>query len=107
MFEQEPRPEAYLSRWFVASGFVGVVTAGALTILLARDRVSTGLVIALWPSSIGAIGEPETFIEKLLTAIFSFGGQFALYACAGWLIGYVTFLVRRFVVRRNSEYKSG
>jgi hypothetical protein len=102
MFEQEPRPEAYLSRWFVASGFVGVVTAGALTILLAHDRVSTGLAIALWPSSIGAIGEPGTFVEKLLTAIFTFGGQFALYACAGWLIGYGTFLIRLFFARRSS-----
>ena len=107
MFEQEPRPEAYLSRWFVASGFVGMVTAGTLTILLAHDRVSTGLAIGLWPSSICAIGDPETFIEKLFTAIFTFGGQFVLYGFVGWLIGYVAFLVRRFVVRRNSEYKSG
>jgi hypothetical protein len=64
-----------------------VAIAAILTWLMIQDAVPTRLVLTLWPTSIVAIGDPHTVIEKLLTAAFTFGGQFALYGLVGLLVG--------------------
>jgi len=90
MFEQEQRPEAYLARWFLISGVVGILVAAVLAGLMIHNLVPMKVALALWPTSIfgmGDLGYQMTFIETVLTAVFTFGGEFILYGLAGLLRG--------------------
>jgi hypothetical protein len=100
MFEQEQLPEAHRGKWFLGCGILGVAVAATLTWLMIQNAVPTSLTLALWPTSIAAIGDPHTFTEKLLTAVITFGGQFALYGIAGLLVGSGINAIRVFLSRR-------
>jgi hypothetical protein len=100
MFEQEQRPEAYLGRWFLSSGVVGMGVAAILTGLMIHDLVPTRLALALWPSSIVGLVDPHTLTDKLYTMAFTFGGQFLLYGLGGLLLGYGINVMRTFISRR-------
>jgi hypothetical protein len=100
MFEQEQLPEAHRGKWFLGCGIFGVAVAAILTWLMIQDAVPTSLALALWPTSIAAIGDPHTFTEKLLTGLITFGGQFTLYGMAGLVVGSIIKAVRVFISRR-------
>jgi hypothetical protein len=103
MFEQEQRPEAYLARWFLISGVVGILVAAVLAGLMIHNLVPMKVALALWPTSIfgmGDLGYQRTFIETVLTAVFTFGGEFVLYGVAGWSLGYGIYVVRTFILSR-------
>jgi hypothetical protein len=65
-----------------------------------HDHVSTTVALALWPSSIAGIGDPRTVADKVLTATFTFGGEFLLYGLVGLLLGNGINAVRTFISRR-------
>jgi hypothetical protein len=88
MFEQEEPPNAHLFRWFVISGCIGVASAVVLTILMSQDRVSSSMILTLWPTSMVALIDPRTVWSKVITGIFTFGGNFLLYGLIGLGVGY-------------------
>jgi hypothetical protein len=67
---------------------------------MVHDLVSTTVALALWPSSVAGIGDPRTVADKMLTVVFTFGGEFLLYGLAGLLLGNGINAVRTFVSRR-------
>lgn len=100
VFEQQQQPEFRPLRWFLIPGAIGIVVAIVLTELMIHDLVSTTVALALWPSSIAGIADPRTVVDKVLTAAFTFGGEFLLYGLAGLLLGNGINAVRTFISRR-------
>jgi hypothetical protein len=94
MFEQEKLPNAHLFRWFVIPGCIGLAIAVALTILIPHDRVSSSMVLILWPTSIVALIDPSTLWSRVITGIFTFGGNFLLYGLIGLGVGYGVYKLR-------------
>jgi hypothetical protein len=94
MFEQEDLPNAHLFRWFVIPGCGGVAIAVVLTILMSQDRVSSSMVLSLWPTSIAALIDPKTIWSQVITGIFTFGGNFLIYGLIGLGVGYSVYKVR-------------
>jgi hypothetical protein len=45
------------------------------------------VLLILWPSSIAGIADPSTLSDKIIVAMFEFGGNFILYGLIGTLIG--------------------
>ncbi len=41
----------------------------------------------LWPPALAGIADPSTPSDKVLVALFEFGGNFILYGAIGTLIG--------------------
>jgi hypothetical protein len=76
-----------LGRWFLVSGCLGVFVALALMALGASHIVSPTVLLVLWPSSIAGIADPSTPSDKVLVALFEFGGNFILYGVIGTLVG--------------------
>jgi hypothetical protein len=76
-----------LGRWFLVSGCLGVFVALALMALGARHIVSPTVLLVLWPSSIAGFADPSTRSDKVLVALFEFGGNFILYGVIGTLVG--------------------
>ena len=76
-----------LGRWFLVSGCLGVFVALALMVLGASHIVSPTVLLVLWPSSIAGIADPSTLSDKILVALFEFGGNFILYGVIGALVG--------------------
>jgi predicted cobalt transporter CbtA len=76
-----------LRRWFLVSGCLGVIVALALLVMGASHIVSPTLLLVLWPASIAGIADPSTLSDKILVALFEFGGNFVLYGVIGMLVG--------------------
>jgi uncharacterized membrane protein HdeD (DUF308 family) len=76
-----------LRRWFLLSGCLGVLVALTLIAIPARYVISPKILLVLWPSSIAGIADPSTLSDKLLVALFEFGGNFILYGVVGTLVG--------------------
>ncbi len=76
-----------IGRWFLVSGCLGVFVALALMVRGNSHIVSPTVLLVLWPSSIAGIADPSTLSEKILVALFEFGGNFILYGVVGTLIG--------------------
>jgi energy-converting hydrogenase Eha subunit A len=92
-----------LTGWFLIAGAVGIVVAAVITVLMIRDQIPLRLALALWPTSILALGDlgyQRTFIEKAITVAFTFGGEFMLYGVAGFSLGYGIHVVRTFISRQ-------
>jgi hypothetical protein len=88
MFEQGDSPDAHLFRWFLIAGCIGVAIAVVLTILSSDDRVSPWTVLFLWPTSVFALVDPRTVWSRVITGVFTFGGNFLLYALIGLVVGH-------------------
>jgi hypothetical protein len=89
-----------LGRWFLFSGFLGVVVALALMILASYQAIRPAILLVLWPSSIAGLADPATLSDKILVALFEFGGNFILYGAIGTPIG---FCFRRFLSRDSTR----
>lgn len=76
-------------RWFLIAGCIGVVLAVALSLLLTHDLVPTGVVIALWPTSILGLVDPSNLRDQIITGIFTYGGNFLLYGLLGLVLRYL------------------
>lgn len=76
-----------LGRWFLVWGCLGVLVALTLMALGARHIVSPTVLLVLWPSSIAGMADPSTLSDKILVALFEFGGNFILYGVIGTLVG--------------------
>jgi hypothetical protein len=76
-----------LRLWFLISGFSGVLVALVLMILGPHHIVGPKILLTLWPSSIAGIADPSTLSDKIVVALFEFGGNFILYGAAGTVIG--------------------
>lgn len=76
-------------RWFLIAGCFGVVLAVILSLLLSYDLVPAGFVIALWPTSILGLVDPSSLVDKAITGIFTYGGNFLLYGFLGLFIRYL------------------
>jgi hypothetical protein len=100
VFDQGQKTEFRPLKWFLTSGAVGIVVAIVLTELMIHDLVSGTVALALWPSSIASLVDPRSFGDKMLTMIFTFGGEFILYGVAGLLLGNGINAVRTFILRR-------
>jgi len=72
-------------RWFLIAGCVGVMVAAGLTV--ARNHVSSNLVLMLWPSSLlGMLNtEPseKMTVDLFLVLLLMYGGNFLLYGAVG------------------------
>ena len=73
------------SRWFLVSGCLGVLVALTLMATTARHVVGPTVLLVLWPASIAGIVDPSTLSDKILVAMFEFGGNFLLYGLIGTL----------------------
>jgi hypothetical protein len=76
-----------LTRWFLVSGCLGVLVALILMTMAASQLVRPTVLLVLWPSSIAGIADPSTLSDKIIVAMFEFGGNFILYGVIGTLIG--------------------
>src|SRR6266481_4947898 len=76
-----------LRRWFLLSGCLGVLVALTLIAIPTRYVISPKILLVLWPSSIAGLADPLDLSDKILVAIFEFGGNFILYGVIGTLIG--------------------
>lgn len=76
-----------LTSWFLVSGCLGVLVAFMLTVMAANHAVKPTVILVLWPSSIAGIADPSTLSDKIIIAVFEFGGNFILYGIIGTLIG--------------------
>jgi hypothetical protein len=74
-------------RWFLVSGCLGVFVALVLMAMGASHIVSPTVLLVLWPSSIAGIADPSTLSDKIMVAMFEFGGNFILYGVIGTLVG--------------------
>jgi hypothetical protein len=76
-----------LRRWFLVSGCLGVLVALILTAVPASHTLKPTVLLMLWPSSIAGLVDPSTLSDKIMVAVFEFGGNFILYGIIGTLIG--------------------
>jgi hypothetical protein len=76
-----------LWHWFLVSGCVGVLVALALLAMAARHFISPTVLLILWPASIAGMADPSSISDKVIVAVFEFGGNFLLYGLIGALIG--------------------
>jgi hypothetical protein len=76
-----------LRRWFLVSGCLGVFVALTLVAIPTRYVISPKILLVLWPSSIAGLADTSTRSDKILVALFEFGGNFILYGATGTLIG--------------------
>lgn len=76
-----------LRRWFMISGFLGVLIALTLMTIATYHVVKPTILLLLWPSSIAGIADPSTPSDKTLVVLFEFIGNFILYGAIGTLIG--------------------
>jgi hypothetical protein len=72
-------PEAHLFRWFASGGAIGLLIAFALAILIGHVSVPLSVVLWLWPTSMAALVDPTSLGSKILTALFTYGGNFLVY----------------------------
>jgi hypothetical protein len=66
---------------------LGVFVALVLMAMGASHIVSPTVLLVLWPSSIAGIADPSTLSDKIMVAMFEFGGNFILYGVIGTLVG--------------------
>jgi hypothetical protein len=76
-----------LRRWFLAFGCTGVIIALALTAVSSRNAIKPEILLVLWPPAVAGLANPSTLSDKILVALFEFGGNFILYGMVGTLIG--------------------
>jgi hypothetical protein len=55
--------------------------------MAASHLVRPTVLLVLWPSSIAGIADPSTLSDKIIVAMFEFGGNFILYGLVGTVIG--------------------
>src|SRR6202522_1165523 len=94
MFEQVELPNAHLFRWFLIPGCIGLAIAVVLTLLMSSDRLSSSVVLLLWPASIVALIDPKTVWSQVITGMFTFGANFLLYGLIGLSVGYSVYKIR-------------
>jgi hypothetical protein len=94
MFEREELPNAHLFRWFLIPGCIGLAIAVVLTLLMSSDRLSSSVVLLLWPASIVALIDPKTVWSQVITGMFTFGANFLLYGLIGLSVGYSVYKIR-------------
>jgi hypothetical protein len=80
--------DAHLGRWFLASGVVGLVVAVLLAAGLHYDRVSSGLVVVLWPAAMVQLIDPSTIGSKAAVGLIAYGSNFLIYGLVGAVIGF-------------------
>jgi hypothetical protein len=83
-------PEAHLFRWFASGGAIGLLIAFALAILIGHVSVPLSVVLWLWPSS------------KILTALFTYGGNFLVYGLIAVAFGSLIAWLRGSLRRRSA-----
>lgn len=76
-----------LRRWFLLSGCLGVLVALTLMTIATYHVVRPSILLVLWPPSLAGLANPSTLSDKILVALFEFGGNFILYGVIGTLIG--------------------
>ena len=76
-----------LGRWFLVSGCLGVLVALTLVVPGTSHIVHPTVLMVLWPPSIAGMADPSTLSDKILVALFEFGGNFILYGVIGALVG--------------------
>ena len=76
-----------LRRWFLLAGCLGVLVALALMTIATYHVVRPTILLVLWPPSLVGLANPSTLSDKILVALFEFGGNFILYGAVGTLIG--------------------
>jgi|GEM_PF-6921363 hypothetical protein len=76
-----------LRRWFLISGCLGVLVALTLMTAATYHMVRPNILLVLWPPSIVGLADPSTLSDKIVVALFEFGGNFILYGCVGTLVG--------------------
>ena len=76
-----------LTRWFLVSGCLGVLVALILMLMTASHRIGPTVLLVLWPSSIAGIADPSNPSDKIIVAMFEFGGNFILYGLIGTVMG--------------------
>jgi len=58
------------------------------------DRLSSSVVLLLWPASIVALIDPKTVWSQVITGMFTFGANFLLYGLIGLSVGYSVYKIR-------------
>lgn len=76
-----------LRRWFLLSGCLGVLVALTLMTIATYHVVRPSILLVLWPPSLAGLANPSTLSDRILVALFEFGGNFILYGVIGTLIG--------------------
>ena len=77
-------PKSKRIRWFLIAGCIGV---GAALLVLVTRPTNPVLILCLCPSSIVGLGDPRTFLDKLVAGTIIFGGNFLLYGAIGAIAG--------------------
>jgi hypothetical protein len=70
-------------QWFLGSGISGVMVAILLAIGLRYDRVSSGVVIMLWPAAMVQMINPKTIGAAIAVALIAYGTNFFIYGLVG------------------------
>jgi hypothetical protein len=73
--------------WFLGFGCLGVIIALTLTAMSTRDIIKPRVLLVLWPPALAGLANPSTLSDKILVALFEFGGNFILYGVVGALVG--------------------
>ena len=93
--------DLHLGRWFFVAGGVGLVIAVLLAIAMGHDRASTAVVLALWPTAMLQLIDPQTIGSKIATALFVYGGNFLIYGLLGVGVGFLISRLRLLFKRRS------
>jgi hypothetical protein len=75
------------ARWFLHAGCMGLVAA--LIIAIVRPT-NPAITLILWPTSIVGLADPTGLLDKLVSGLVMFGGNFLLYGVFGAVAGAAT-----------------
>jgi hypothetical protein len=69
------------------AGLVGFVIAIIIATIIRFTGRASPIILWFWPTAIVGLADPTSGLDKMLTAVVMFGGNFLLYGAVGAVAG--------------------